>query len=179
MSSPVDIVLPLDPDPMKGGLSLQPYRYKVTLSPGLWGAYQQDVPLRWKRVKFEKSEQNKIPLDKNGVYSFVVESEIANHCANSYMFYVGQVNRKSGKLRARFLEYFRERDRDGASSYKREKVKRILESYRDHLWFYFAPIDEEDKIDSVEARLINAFVPWANTEGYQATLRASMNAFPD
>ena len=179
MSTPIDIVLPIDPDPQKGGLALQPFRYKVMLSPDLWNSYTEEVPLKWERVRFDKSEKAKVPSDRNGVYSFVVESKVADHWANSYLFYVGQVNRKAGKLRARFLEYFVERDRDGASAYKREKVKRILEIYREHLWFCFAPVDDESKIEEVETRLINAFVPWANTEGYTATLRASMSAFPD
>lgn len=179
MKTPIDVVLPIDPDPQKGGLALQAYKYNVTLSPGLWQAYKDEVPLKWERVRFDKSERTNVPSDRNGVYSFVVESKVAGHWANSYLFYIGQVNRKSGKLRARFLEYFVERDSDAASAYRRTKVKRILETYRDHLWFCFAPIDDESKIEEVETRLINAFVPWANTEGYTASLRAAMNAFSD
>lgn len=165
-------------DPVEIGANLHEYKFNLLLSPSQWLTYTDEVELEWFPVKFDRDLREDIPKDDNGVYSFVVQPNIASHPANAYLFYIGKTEKQG--FRKRFLQYFTERDTQSRKQQmRRTKVRRFLRAFRNHLWFYYAPIDDEDKIDEVEKHLIMALLPWANEDIYPAELRAAINAFED
>lgn len=151
-------------------LNLREYEIRrMILSPNRWSRYVEVVALNWTIVKFNKTERLKIPNNKSGLYSFVVQPGIAAHPACSHLLYVGKTERQS--LRTRFMQYFNEKNKPRG----RPLVKRMLRIWENHLWFCYAPIEDEYKneISKIENELLMAFVPPINKD-FPAEIRRVM-----
>lgn len=143
---------------------------RVVLSPERWVAFASPVPLSWAVVRFDRSQQDLVPGNSGGVYTFIVKPGIANHPECAYLLYVGKAENQS--LRKRFIQYFHERSaRKG-----RPKVQRMLNLWENHLWFCYATIEDTDQIDSIEHGLISAYLPPMNDE-FPAEVRRAMKAW--
>lgn len=143
---------------------------RIVLSPKQWVSYKSTIPLSWSVVKFDESEKEQVPDDRQGVYTFVVKPGIANHPECAYLLYVGKTEKQG--FRKRFTQYFSEKNDPKG----REPVKMMLGLWKEHLWFCYAPIDDIQQIDSIEKSLIDAFVPPINQE-YRGTLGKAMRAW--
>ena len=143
---------------------------RVVLSPTRWALFSWTTPLSWNVVRFEESAKDDLPKDKQGVYTFVVKPEIANHPDCAYLLYVGKTEKQG--LRTRFLDYFREPKKPKG----REAVKLMLRLWKTHLWFCYAPIDDVGEINHVERNLIEALVPPINQE-YSGVLGKAVKAW--
>jgi hypothetical protein len=152
-------------------LSLKKYNIdRWVISPERWMAYADSTPLSWTAVRFDKLEQNLVPDDKCGVYSFIVKPGIADHPQCAYLLYVGKAQDQS--LRRRFAQYFHERN----ASKGRPKIQKMLTLWQHHLWFCYAPIDDTSRIHNVELKLIGAFLPPMNDE-FPAEIKKAMKAW--
>ena len=126
--------------------------YRFTLSPHLWSSYTLTLPLNWSRVKFESTALPQVPNDLMGVYSFVVEPNVA--ALNlGYLVYVGMTRQN---FRDRFRKYLRHQVEDRTN---RPRVQDMLRTWPNHLSFYYAPIDDRDVVKSVEDDLMVALKP--------------------
>ena len=106
----------------------------------------------------------------------MVKPEVAGHPANAVLLYVGKTEKRG--LRKRFMDYFYERDtKNKKKQLMRGKVRRFLLQLSDHLWFYFAPIDDVAKVDGVEKSLIRALLPVACDDKYPSEIQAAIEAF--
>lgn len=141
----------------KAALDIKDYRVlRFILYPPHWTAYPNKPTLSWKRERFNKASINLIPDDKHGVYSFVAESQVANHPAASYLLYVGKA--KDTSFRGRYRKYLR-----ATTDWKdRPHIAEMVGKWTDHLWFYYAEVDDVTLIDDLEAELIIAFMPPQN-----------------
>ena len=136
--------------------------WPICLWPARWRSC--NLRLRWHNVVLNSVCKSHVPT-ATGVYSLVVQPQIAGHSGSSYLMYVG----KTKNLRARFGDYLtRERIR-------RPKVVRVLELYSGHLTFFYSTIDE-NVLDDMEEELINAFVPPCNSR-FNADVRRARGAF--
>ncbi len=102
--------------------------------------------LEWRTVALNQGCRSKVPTSA-GIYSLVVNPEIAGHPGCSYLMYVG----KATDLRRRFGEYLTtERTR-------RPKIVRLLEMYTGHIAFYYSRV-ALDALGPAEEQLINGFI---------------------
>jgi hypothetical protein len=144
---------------------------RVILSPTRWKRYNNKTPLNWSVVKYEKHQKQKVPNDKGGVYTFVVTPNVGNHPYCSFIMYVGKTEKQT--LQQRFMQYFQEEKRPKGG---RPHVKSMLKKWQGYVWFCFAPIDDEGRIESVENDLISAFVPPVNRV-YKGLLKEAIAAW--
>lgn len=140
----------------------------MILNPNLWVKYPNRIRLSWQRIKFHASEVSNVPDDSNGVYSFVVIPDIAEHIACAYMLYVGKTERN---FRARYKEYLN--DQDLTKKTNRFHIRDMLNKWKDHLWFCYAPINQAMLITQIERDLINSYLPPYCKE-YPAEVREPM-----
>jgi excinuclease UvrABC nuclease subunit len=112
-------------------------------------------------------ERTSVP-EEPGIYSLVVRPDIASHPANCYLFYVG----KAEDLRERCANYIgREKN-----NIKRPFMHHVLNSYPNHLWFYYTTVPEADLI-TIEKNLIDALMPPINVIYINASLKEPREAF--
>lgn len=140
----------------------------LILNPNLWDKYPARVPLNWYKIKFNASELSNVPNDSCGVYSFVVIPDIANHIACAYLLYVGKTERN---FRRRFKEYLD--DQDLSRKTNRVHIREMLNKWKDHLWFCYAPISQANLIKQTEDDLINSYLP-PYCKKYPAEVREPM-----
>ena len=130
----------------------------------MWATYSEMH--EWQLTKLSDSELGNIP-DAPGIYTLLALPGIANHPACSYLMYVGQ----TVSLHRRFREYLsKERKESG-----RPKMFRFLNTYSDHVWFYFTSIDTA-LLDNVENGLRDAYIPPLN-DAYSGELSKVVRAF--
>jgi hypothetical protein len=110
----------------------------------------------WKRTKFEDPPTIEIP-DVSGIYIFVVAPCCGQLTDHSYIFYVGQTK----SLRDRYKQYLNERKGQGANP--RPKVVRFLNHLKEHVYFHFTEIPE-DELDEAEDLLKDNITPPANDQ---------------
>ncbi len=133
---------------------------RMVLAPKHWQSCSLPVSLAWRGVKFEKGNASRVPNNANGVYSFVVKPEIANHPSCAYLLYVGKAQNQV--LRDRFSQYFDEKAK-GENS-RRPHVTEMLLKWDGFLWFYYAEISSTAKIKKVEDSLLAAYLPPSNRQ---------------
>lgn len=136
----------------------------------LWPRKWQDCPnsggLDWHIHKLVQTERPSIPAQP-GVYSLLVQPNIAGHPSCSYLMYVG----KTGSLRRRFGDYLtRERRMTG-----RPMILRVLSKYPDNIWFCFTPVPSES-LAHIEDALLTAYLPPCNDQ-YPAEISKVVGAF--
>ena len=129
---------------------------RFVLSPEHWQTFPPPVQLAWNFTKFTKSNATNVPNDKKGVYTFVVKPDVANHPACAYLMYVGKAEDQT--LRQRFKQYFQHK----TDTSRWPHISRMLLLWEDNLWFYFAHIADDTKIDDTEQALPNSYVPPCN-----------------
>jgi excinuclease UvrABC nuclease subunit len=125
----------------------------MVLSPSHWDGCPLQHQLQWRSAKFDKANATQVPKDRCGVYSFLVLPGVAQHAACAYLMYVGKAEKQS--LRARFEQYFEHL----TETSRRTNISKMLRLWRNHLWFYYAPVADITKIDGTEQALLNAFLP--------------------
>lgn len=132
---------------------------KFFLFPQFWNDPQKLLtePTGWKKVKFTKSNRNKIPRD-SGIYCFVAQPKLTNFFETTYLFYIGKTNRT---LWIRYKEYL---DEQAGKGKPRNKVYEMLNQYNDYLYFYYTSIPNVLDVDNCEEKLLNTFVPRVNTD---------------
>lgn len=141
-------------------------QYKFILSTDQWAAYVDDTIKDWRLERLQKSRKTKIPVS-SGIYTLLIQPDIARHPACSYLMYVGQ----AVNLRKRFGEYLnKERKASG-----RPKVFTFLNIYTDYVWFAFARVSEAS-LTTAEDALVEAHLPPCN-DRVPATISKARNAF--
>lgn len=125
----------------------------MVLSPDHWKKCVPPVKLTWQFTKFDASNAANVPDLEMGVYSFVVQPNVADHPACAYLMYVGKAQDQS--LRKRFKQYFKH----ATETDSRTHISKMLKLWGEHLWFYFAPIANQNIIDDTEQALLNAYLP--------------------
>ncbi len=142
------------------------YQQEFILWPTRWENYPAPIPLNWKSVKFEEKNRTTIP-EKQGIYAFFVEPQVADFQTNAYLMYVGETGQDSqNNLRARFGQYF---------SYKRNEdsdrphIHRLLNKWDGYLYFYYAEIPHNTmNLDELETMLLDTFLPPYNRRDFSA-----------
>lgn len=140
---------------------------RMILNPNQWKAYPNRVPLTWHKIKFNSAGATNIPNTSFGIYSFIVIPEIANHPNCSYLLYVGMTNKQN--FRQRYRQYLRNQNSPG----KRPHINAMLNKWREHLWFCYAPIQQANIIRSIEDDLLAAYLPPFN-KSFPANVREPM-----
>lgn len=148
-------------DKIKGG-----YRKKFILYPTFWTEKANEVghKLNWKRYRFTRANHDKIVKEK-GIYCFVLQPEVKNFFETKYLLYIGKTNRT---LHTRYSEYLNELEGKKKS---RPKVKDMLDRYNGYLYYYFCSLDTKAKVDDVEDKLIDTFIPHVNVEIKRAKIK--------
>jgi hypothetical protein len=138
-----------------------------------WTDYSTSGPrLKWKRVRFNKVGVKSLPDDKMGLYSFIAEPQIAGHTSVGYLLYVGEAHGQS--LRKRVTSYLYESEKEKP----RIHVSEMLARFPNHLWLYFAVVDNVSTITTIEDQLLETFLPPFNVD-FPATVRKLVKAlFP-
>jgi hypothetical protein len=126
----------------------------MILNPNLWVKYPGRISLQWFKIKFDASELPNVPNNVCGLYSFVVIPGIAEHIACTYLLYVGKTERN---FRVRYKEYLD--DQDLSKKTNRVHIREMLNKWKDHLWFCYAPIVQRSLIKQLEKDLINSYLP--------------------
>lgn len=145
-------------DPSK--LTLADFHVKrLLLSPPQWKKYASPLKdsLKWTSIPFGPASTTKVPIDRGGVYSFVVAPEIANHPFCHYLLYVGKAN----KFRSRYNKYLADFRKEAIRT-DQPHVTAMLQKWEKNLLYCFAPIDEVHLIEETEMRLIQAYLPPTN-----------------
>lgn len=140
---------------------------RFVLHPGQWAQFVPLPSLSWTRVKFESANRRTVPDNATGVYSFVVEPEIAQHPSVKYLLYIGKAAKQS--LRARYDQYFLEVTKPK----RREHIAQMLEKWPSNLWFYFAEVKAPANVQDVEEALLSSFIPPHNRT-FPADIRTSV-----
>lgn len=112
---------------------------------------------------------NLVPNDAGGIYFFcIIPPVFESHV--SYLMYIGRAQYStSHNLRKRVKCYWRD---------ERPKLERLFRLWGDYLYLKWIPIkDENSKIRTLEAKLINSFLPPFNTEIPNIKIRQAVNAF--
>lgn len=125
---------------------------KILLSPSHWARYSNTTPLNWSCVKFESTNAGLVPTT-HGVYSFVVDPGISQHPGTHYLLYLGRA--RSLTLRTRYKDYMQEKSADKG----RPPIQAMLNKWTDHLWFYYAEVEDTAVIDALEDELLTAYLP--------------------
>lgn len=131
--------------------------------------------LNWKEVKFLDSDGNKHPdmakitNKKGGIYIFCAKHNLLPTFSGPIM-YIGRAHlSKSQNLRKRCSDYL--------SEAKRPKIIKMREYWGTSLFIFYAELDDNDLIDEVENRLIEAINPPFCSEIKNVTLRKATIAF--
>ena len=138
---------------MQLALALKKHTLPFTLSPNLWADISLQETLTWHRVKFGPEFASQVPSNLIGVYSFVVEPDIANHC-QAYLLYIGMTAKQN--FRTRYRQYLRHQTEERT---KRLNVQYMLREWANHLMFYYAPLNDPQVVKSTEDELLKACKP--------------------
>ena len=140
------------------------HEHRFILWPRQWKKYV--ATHNWTSCNLDAKDKDRIPK-QSGVYSLLVQPGIANHPACSYLMYIG----KTTSLRRRFMDYLNERKRETG----RPKIFRVLNKYKDYVYFCYTTIHEND-LSNVEDNLLIAYMP-PNNDQYPAEIRHLTGAF--
>ena len=110
-----------------------------------------------------------IPNDKGGIYLFLAKTHILPE-SHLYLMYIGRAHKTQYQnLRKRCSEY--------SAKTMRPKIKRMIEQWGQYLYIRYLPLDDNTKIDKIEAELINKILPPFNDEIPNKELQAVVSAF--
>lgn len=150
---------------------LKAHKVEFVLMPQAWRTFvHEQFPCAWRTIKLDESGKSDPVLTKRaGIYTLLLQPDIARHPACSYLMYVGQTH----NLRQRFHNYsVTEKKRR-----KRPNVYRMLNMYDGFIWFCFTEVDEA-RLTEYENALMSAFVPPVNDKNrLPADVRSTRGAF--
>lgn len=151
------------------------------LNTALWSSFDSDilsivsVTQSWSEVKLFEHDGSRnpqlstIPNDKGGIYLFLAKPNILPE-SHLYLMYVGRAHISATQnLRKRCMQYSTEN--------KRPKIKRMIEQWGNYLYIRYLPLDDNSKIDDVEAELINKILPPFNDVIPDQKISAAVKAF--
>lgn len=155
---------------------IKSYIRRFLLYPLFWEDTSKNInlDLEWNHVAFKQDNINTIST-RQGVYCFVVEPSYSKSSffQPKYIFYIGKAS--SCSLRTRYKMYLNEMNGIGIGDQKpRIKVREMLNDYFDHIYFYFAEIENRSLIKDCEEKLINTFVPYVNTQIPEASINQEL-----
>ena len=148
---------------------LKAHRWPLFLWPRQWSNYNRPDVFNWEIYRFQLDEVENIP-NEPGIYSFVIQPEVASHPYCAYLMYIGKTKRT---LQQRFKEYFQEQEN---AERGRPKILRLLNKYQGYLHFCCLTIAETKQITDIENALIRAFLPPCNST-FPAEIRPVIGAF--
>jgi hypothetical protein len=169
-------------DPVKD--DLENFQNEFLMSSELWDKFNLeglDVDFsKWKRVKFMSdsgdlhNDISKIPNQYGGIYVYVIVPPIIPECG-AYIMYVGKATKTSTEnLRARVRSY----KSTFSEETKRKKLHRLFKKWGKYVYVYYLPVDiSAGDINTLEERLISAFVPPCNSMIPIKTVRDAVSAF--
>jgi hypothetical protein len=145
-------------DPKMGDFHMK----RMFLYPKMWADFSlpSGVSLSWNVMRFGDDNSEHVFNSYGGVYSFVVQPEIALHPLCSYLLYVGRTKRH---FRARYQEYVRDLNKDPLET-RRPHVTVMLQKWEKYLWYCYARVDGEQLIKQTETALISAYLPPTNKD---------------
>jgi hypothetical protein len=145
------------------------HEHTFLLWPRLWQEYTEShgFSFDWEEHQFLSSEAGNIP-NEPGLYTFVIQPNVANHPSCSYLMYLG----KTKKLRRRFRDYLREKRLEIG----RPKVVNLLNKYPYHTCFCYAVVEDSSILTEMEKALLGAFVPPINKEQFPAKISRIVEA---
>lgn len=137
--------------------------WRFLLYPSFWTDTNKHIgsSLKWKRLKFEDANMDKIPT-RHGLYCFVVIPPTPNFIITRYLFYLGKAS--GSTLRTRYKQYLDEKKGNGIGAQKpRVKVEEMLNEYDGHIYFFYTEIDDSSQVIECEEKLLNTFYPYVNS----------------
>ena len=138
---------------------------KFILYPKDWHAPSR-YGLTWDSIPFASDEIEKIP-ERPGLYAFSLQCSCADAPPTSYIMYIGIVGIGTGMnrhLKTRYKEYL--------GKQKRPLVRHMINKWRDHLRFYFVPVNsQEHKLEEIETYLLDKLIPPCNEEDFSGHLK--------
>ena len=146
---------------------------RFLLWPKLWQQFNVNVAaFAWQEHEFNEAEMTNIP-NMPGVYTFVIKPGVANHPSCSYLVYVGQTSKQT--LSIRFKQYL---DEQAGKGKPRINMFRILNKYKNYLYFVCMPTDKKTLPKKIEDELLKAFCPPCNDpDTFPAEVRHIKGAF--
>lgn len=133
------------------------------LWPEKWQTYSPTHT--WDIFKLDITNRNNIPIS-SGIYSLILEPNIAGHISCSYLFYIGETN----NLQRRFYEYLTK------ERHVRPKISDFLARYDGYILFCYTRVPES-RLASTEIGISNAYLPPLN-ERFVGEISPTMRAFP-
>ena len=129
-----------------------------------WQGYQPIVVLSWQRVKYNSNQQ---PLDRRGVYAFVLcpETILAQNVPPfGFVLYIGETgNSGSETLKSRLGSY-----RNKRAQRSRARVYAMIEIWSEHLYFYYAEVSVGTNTKKCETSLLDTLLPPCNEKDFSA-----------
>lgn len=139
--------------------------------PERWIAFCKKHKFTWKNIGFKKANSKSLPKEK-GMYCFMVGPAGSQLPPAAYPLYAGITTRT---LQQRFIEYVREKD----SNTGRQHVRKFLNVFEKHLYFYYIEVDEDkETLEAIEKELNDALMPRYSHKDYSAEVKKKRNAFP-
>lgn len=139
-----------------------------THSPEFWAQCSLPVHLEWKPVQFTRNNQAKVPTRKGGVYGFVLRPSFVGPPNTAYLLYIG----KTKGFKTRYRRYLFHQSPSGYKS--RPHIHDMLNKWPEHMWFYYAPIDDLALLDEVEAAIRDSCIPPFNLD-FKARVNTAVN----
>lgn len=164
--------------------SLQDFTNSFTLSTDLWERFDiSDLNVdytQWNVVKMmsDSGELHEdiasIPNTYGGIYVYTIRPPVIPQCGD-YIMYIGMASKTDTEnLQYRVRSYRRE----FGPSYKRERLHRLFSQWGKYVYVKFLPVDaSKEQIETLEDRLIAAFVPQCNAQIRIKSVKQAVNAF--
>ncbi len=147
---------------------LKTHIWHFTMWPRRWESYNLPDQFNWKIYPFRQDQIDNIP-NQPGIYSFVIQPDIASYTHCSYLMYIGKTTRT---LRERFEEYFDEQNNPTG----RPLILDLLNDYQGYIHFCCSVIGQKELIDVIEKALVKALLPPCNDQ-FPAGVRRISKAF--
>jgi len=156
---------------------------KFIMSTELWNRFIiEDLGINynnWLKVKYFDgvnlhNEVERIPIDKGGIYVFLIKCPIIPECG-TYIMYVGSAQKTSNtNIKNRISQYFS----NYTNNRERAKITRLFDKWKDYIYLAVLPLDNENNIIlEVEKCLIDTLLPPCNSKLYNAEVKRKVSAF--
>lgn len=149
------------------GRQFRACRRKFILHVPSWQDYKPPIALQWQSLKYESKKE---PVDKRGVYAFVLDSSTLApglFLPHACVLYVGETGDVStATLKSRLVNY-----RNKKAQRNRARIWAMLDQWGPHLLFYYATIAQDVSTKACETALLDALLPPANNKDFSATVR--------
>lgn len=158
--------------------SIGRYKLSFTLSPQKMKNNEYNISaLHWNSVKYSKENIDKVPSNKKGIYSFVICQHSKVLPQHGYVLYIGCTGLEPNRsLRDRYKEYFWP-----SHIVKRPHIARMIGTWHEVLWFFFAPVDDDfssDGLKKLERQLNTALLPPFSQNDLEAEARTRHSIYP-